>query len=138
MTDRATRSPEQERRLWNIPLVAHAVVVVFLVALYVAATVTTSPDEGANIGAGLVGLTLLGLGVPWSVPFGVNPDFPSDLPGAWFEIVGFAPAFLNVVLHAVIRLVVLRRRARLSAVDHRGPSSTSTSASSRCRTERRS
>lgn len=30
---------------------------------------TPRPDQGANIGAGLLLLPLLGLGIPWSVPF---------------------------------------------------------------------
>ncbi len=87
-------------------LTVHGIVVLAFLVLYVIATALhTGPD--ANIGAGLVGLVLLVLGLPWTVPFlagGTGPD------GGLGLLLRLGPAVLNVALHALVRLVLRRRR----------------------------
>ncbi len=69
---------------------------------------------GANIGAGMAMLTLGGLGLPWSL---------IDLLGTWpkqggdrAEIAFFAfCAVLNLVVHAAVRTVRVRRQPESKA-----------------------
>jgi hypothetical protein len=47
----------------------HALAVAFLIIEFYAA-MASGPETDANIGAGLIGLLLLGLGFPWTMCFG--------------------------------------------------------------------
>jgi len=113
------------RRWYFSPLlVIHAAVVVGLTALTLTMLLTTDPDDGANIGAGILTLPLVPMGLPWSLlnvydKF-VSPVLPMsahDYPYPWWtQLVEFAalygPALLNVVLHAVLVRHLARRRVR--------------------------
>lgn len=103
MNDPQRRTP----RRW---LLAHLALVCGLAVLVVVLVSTTPEDAGANIGAGLVGLPLLLLGLPWSLPFLINPyRFDAWSVTASF-VVSLGPAFLNVLLHGLSAAV--RRVAR--------------------------
>lgn len=52
--------------VWPWLLIAHAVIVAALTTLFLVLHRTIAPEEGANIGAGIVALPLLALGLPWS------------------------------------------------------------------------
>jgi hypothetical protein len=84
----------------NVPLAVHACVVALLIGVF--AVMAAQPVIGANIGAGLVLLVIMALGLPWSLPFWVDPGN---------VLLQIAPAVLNVVVHAVIRSAVRRLRA---------------------------
>ena len=71
---------------------------------------STTPQQGANIGAGLVALPLLAAGLPWSVPFLVDPYRFDGVPQSAWYVVALGPAVLNVALHAVVMAVVRSRR----------------------------
>jgi hypothetical protein len=83
----------------------HAIVVAAFLVLYVLATALhTGPD--ANIGAGLVGLVLLVLGLPWTIPYLAGDPGPGGGIGL---VLRLGPAVINVALHALLRLVLRRR-----------------------------
>lgn len=91
-------------------VLAHALVVsllsIWLLAIAFEAT------EDANIGAGLALLALVPFGLPWSLPALLAPDsWPSGV------LVGIAigAAVLNLLLHATLRGLADRRRARAGA-----------------------
>lgn len=91
-------------------LLIHAAVVVVLLILLVGLEVASSPDAGANIGAGLVALPLMALGMPWSLaglidPYAFGHWSDEARYGVWF-----GPAIFNVALHAGV--AALRRRRR--------------------------
>lgn len=91
-------------RTWNgWWVLVHLLVVVALTLAFVVMTVTTPPNTGANIGAGLVALPLLvPLGLPWSLPTLVNENASrDDWSMAARVALDFAPAYLNVALHAL-------------------------------------
>jgi hypothetical protein len=99
-------------------LVAHVVLVGAFIAGFVDAAVGFDPDDGANIGAGLMLLPLLAQGLPWSLPFIVNPYQFDDSPTALWLVVSIGPALLNVALHAGYRILRWRRiRAAHSTAD---------------------
>jgi hypothetical protein len=86
---------------------AHLLVVLGLSVAFTAMMLTTADDAGANIGAGIVGLVLIGLGQPWSslIPF-VFTGAPVDY------LLLIAPALLNVALHLLgWHLIAAVRRA---------------------------
>jgi hypothetical protein len=91
--------------------VAHAAVVVGLTGAFAALTLATPPEAGANIGAGLIALPLLPLGLPWSLPALVDPYQFDGLGAVAWSVVTFGPAWLNVVLHGAVVAVLRRRRA---------------------------
>ncbi len=97
---------------WRALLIAHALIVLSLTALFVVLEASTPLDTGANIGAGLVALPLLLLGLPWSMPFVINPYRFDDLETVAWHLVAFGPAALNVVLHALLFTVITARRRR--------------------------
>lgn len=107
-------------RVWSGRwLAVHALVVAALTAAFFILVVTTPPNTGANIGAGLVGLPLLvPLGLPWSVPTLVDPYARDDLSDAARAALDFGPAYLNLALHALWwRLARSRFRGRVRRHD---------------------
>jgi hypothetical protein len=93
-----------DRTAARVLLLSHAAAVAFLVVVLVVSLVGhDSPD--ANIGAGLIGLALGGLGLPWSIPVYWAPS--SDLA---YALVG-ASAVVNVLLHAWLVRRAGRRRS---------------------------
>jgi hypothetical protein len=96
--------------VWPWLLFAHAVIVAALTTLFLVLHRTTAPEEGANIGAGIVALPLLALGLPWSFPFFINPyRFDGLTERSWY-VVALGPAVLNVVLHGAALVVARTRR----------------------------
>lgn len=63
-----------DRRSARRCLLAHLAVVVGLLSLFAVLVAATRPDAGANIGAGIIGLPLLAVGMPWSLPILVDPN----------------------------------------------------------------
>ncbi|VTR78564.1 hypothetical protein [Cellulomonas hominis] len=101
MTDRA---PRRAPRL----LLAHALVVLVLTVVLV--VLALQPTQDANIGAGIALLVVLLFGLPWSgVLLALDP---STWPTALVLLTSLGAAWLNVGLHAALRAVLLRRRAR--------------------------
>jgi hypothetical protein len=95
---------EPERTWSGRGVLVHLLVVVGLTVGYVVLLVVHSPNDGANMGAGLFALPLLvPLGLPWSVPFLANPAAFDDWPGGFRAVVMLGPAYVNVVLHALWR-----------------------------------
>jgi len=90
---------------------AHAMAVVALTALFFYLSSLSGPDDGANIGAGMVLLPLGALGLPWSLltiverlilDFIVIPP-GQPLPGWAIALDLFcliAPAYVNIAIHA--------------------------------------
>ena len=70
---------------------------------------STPPDAGANIGAGLAGLPLMVLGLPWTLPWLLDPyrfDGLSNVAHyAWLLVAAIA----NVVVHGVVAGARARR-----------------------------
>ena len=102
-------------------LLIHGLLLVLLLALFIVLD-RTGPESDANIGAGLVGLLLLGLGLPWSllrllIDSGTYEDFPRVVR----VLLTFGPAVFNVGVHALfVAALVRRRRADRSATYRRG------------------
>ena len=91
-------------------LLAHFSVVMALLGLFTVLVAATPTDAGANIGAGIAGLPLLALGVPWSLPVLVAPYRFDQWSDTAHYVLWFGPAFLNVALHAVAIAVWSHRR----------------------------
>ncbi len=95
-------------------VLVHLLLVSGLTVVYVVLILSEPPDAGANIGAGLVAIPLLvPLGVPWSLPFFVNPYRFDGWSDTSRSVVMFGPAYFNVALHAlwIRRGRLLGRRA---------------------------
>ncbi|SFO18754.1 hypothetical protein SAMN05660359_01872 [Geodermatophilus obscurus] len=101
--------PGQRSRSPLRRVAVHAAVVAGLLVLFAVARLSSGAADGADIGAGLVGLPLLALGFPWTLLLFVDPARLYDLPTALWYLVTLGPAVLNVALHA---LLVRRRPAR--------------------------
>ncbi|WP_217614153.1 hypothetical protein [Cellulomonas sp. GbtcB1] len=86
-------------------LVAHAAVVAVVTVLLV--VLASRPVEDANIGAGLALLATLPFGLPWTLGLLLGP---TTWATATVVALAVGCAWLNVVLHALLR-VHLRRRA---------------------------
>lgn len=99
-------------RVWRRLLVAHAALVATLTTIFFVAVLTTAPEDGANIGAGIIALPLLPLGLPWSWPALSDPYQFDGLSPFLHSLVTFGPAWLNVLLHVAVFLVVSRARRR--------------------------
>ena len=93
-------------------VVFHAALILALLALFMVLIAATPPESGANIGAGLVGLPLMILGVPWSLPALINPYRFDHWSNAAHYALWFGPAVVNVALHAVVVAVQRNRRQR--------------------------
>lgn len=98
----------------------HATVVGLLIVLFYLAR-ASGPETDANIGAGMIGLALLGLGLPWTMLLWlIEPGTYHGLSTTVRGLVDFGPAVLNVALHAMLRAALGRRRAgRAGGVDGR-------------------
>jgi hypothetical protein len=109
------------RRVWPWLFVAHLVIVVLAIALYLVMMATTDPEDGVNFGAILVLMALLGMGLPWSIPVITMEQAQYEtLSGTTFATAHFGPALANVVLHGLVLAVASRRRNRsLVAVSRR-------------------
>lgn len=90
------------RQAWPWLLLAHAGVVTSLTVLFAVLVLSGDPDDGANIGAGIVALPLLPLGLPWSLPAVVDPYRLDGLAPALWHAVTIGPAWLNLLLHGVL------------------------------------
>ncbi|TKR21999.1 hypothetical protein FA014_18815 [Cellulomonas hominis] len=90
-------------------LVAHAVAAALVTVLLV--VLAAQPTEDANIGAGLALLATLPFGLPWTLGLLLAP---ATWPAAAVVAVAIGCAWLNVGLHALLR-VHLRRRAAARA-----------------------
>lgn len=102
----------RDRGVWPWLFIGHAMMVAALTALFLVLHRSTSPEEGANIGAGIVALPLLALGLPWSFLFLTNPyRFDGVTERTWY-VVALGPAVLNVALHGVVVAAVRTRRKR--------------------------
>lgn len=112
------------RRWYLSPLLlVHAGLVLGLTAVTLTMLLTSDPDGGANIGAGILSLPLIPLGLPWSLVNVYDKFVAPVLPMSaytypypwWTQLVEFAalyvPALLNVVLHALLVRRAARRRA---------------------------
>jgi len=86
-------------------LVAHAAAVAVVTVLL--AVLASRPVEDAHIGAGLALLATLPFGLPWTLGLLLGP---SAWATATVVALAVGCAWLNVVLHALLR-VHLRRRA---------------------------
>lgn len=86
-------------------LVAHVVVVAVLTVLLL--VLAAQPTEDANIGAGLALLATVPFGLPWSLLVLVAPD---SWPGAAVVAVAIGSAWVDVGLHAALRVWLRRRR----------------------------
>jgi TRAP-type mannitol/chloroaromatic compound transport system permease large subunit len=92
-------------------LIAHAVVVLLLTVVLL--VLALQPTEDANIGAGLALLPVLLVGLPWSgVLLALDP---TTWPTAVVLLASLGAAWVDVALHAGLRGLVLRRRARAAA-----------------------
>lgn len=97
----------ERRPMWTVRI--HAALVAVLLAGYcVLRFAGAGPD--ANIGAGLVGLPLIGLGLPWSWLHLSAPELYDRLPALPWWPAAFGPAVLNVVLHTLAVSGWRRRR----------------------------
>jgi hypothetical protein len=90
------------------PLYLHAAVVAVPLAAFAVLVALHDPADGANIGAGLVLLPLLVLGLPWSLPALADLSVLGAVPEVVRYLLHLGPAVLNVALHALVR----RRRHR--------------------------
>ncbi len=95
MAGQQLRSPSR----W---VAVHAAVVAVLLVLFAVARLSSGAADGADTGAGLVGLPLLALGFPWTLSLLVDPARLYDLPTAAWYLVTLGPAVLNVALHALL------------------------------------
>ncbi|WP_200210716.1 hypothetical protein [Micromonospora coerulea] len=87
-------------------LLAHATIVLVLVAVFLALYVSA---DGPTAGVGLMlpGLPLLALGLPWSAAF-FNAD--GDLAKSMWLVLVLGPATVNVVIHGLVRLIWVAAR----------------------------
>ena len=94
-------------RVSSVLLAIHAAVVLILVATFV--VMLRGPQVDANIGAGLMMLLLLPLGVPWSFAF-----FLPGVSGHQADLIIAAAAIVNLVLHALVVYLVRSHRESVS------------------------
>ena len=93
-------------------LLAHASLVAVLTVAFVLLSVAADTGEGVSIGAGLVGLPLVALGVPWSLPVLLDPYVFDSASAGLSLVVAFGPAWLNLALHGAAVAWVARRHGR--------------------------
>lgn len=102
--------------MWVGIFVAHAGLVLGLTLLFLIVADLGHAPSGVNLGAGLLLLPLLPLGLPWSLPMITDPYRFDPAAETLAHALILAPAVLNVALHglalAVFVVVRKRRRAR--------------------------
>lgn len=91
-------------------LIAHAAVVAVVTVLLV--VLASRPVEDANIGAGLALLATLPFGLPWTLGLLLGP---TTWATATVVALAVGCAWLNVALHALLRLHLRRRAAARTA-----------------------
>ncbi|MET0434348.1 MAG: hypothetical protein ABW025_09300 [Cellulomonas sp.] len=87
-------------------LIAHAAVVAVVTVLLV--VLASRPVEDANIGAGLALLATLPFGLPWTLGLLLGP---TTWATATVVALAVGCAWLNIALHALLRLHLRRRAA---------------------------
>jgi hypothetical protein len=89
-------------------LLAHAAVVLVLLALFIAmyANIPTKAGPTYVVGLTLPYVPLLVLGLPWSLGYLNDPYAYDDVDRITRLVVMLGPAVLNVVVHGLIRLVL--------------------------------
>lgn len=97
-------------RIWLFGV--HAALVLGLLLLFVLVAELANPTGGANIGAGILLLPLLPLGLPWSLPVIVDPYRFDPAAESLVYTMYMGPALLNVVLHGLLLLSYSRLRAQ--------------------------
>ncbi|MDI9939242.1 hypothetical protein QM806_28085 [Rhodococcus sp. IEGM 1351] len=108
-------------RIWLFG--AHAALVLGLLVLFVLIAELANPTDGANIGAGILLLPLLPLGLPWSLPVIVDPYRFDPAAEALVYTLYLGPALLNVALHGLLLLScsVLRAQHSVFRAQQRPP-----------------
>ena len=105
------------QRLLRWVLVGLHALAVALLIIHFYSLMASGPEHDANIGAGMVGLLLLGLGFPWTMLLWlIEPDTYNHFSPAVRGLVNCGPAVVNVVIHALLPSVLKRRRARAHRV----------------------
>jgi len=95
-------------------VIVHAVIVSGLTALFVFRLLTYD-GIGADIGLGMIGMPILLLGLPWTIPYLKDPYAFDSLPDAIHFVVTLGPAFVNVGIFAASVGVVRWLRDRPGA-----------------------
>lgn len=99
-------------------LIVHAIVVAALTVLYAVLHAASfgAPGAGPEAGIGLLPayVPLAALGVPWSCAFFVDPYAFDDAGDIGRQLVIVGPAWLNLAIHAVGRIVRTRRSRKQS------------------------
>lgn len=108
--------PDTRRNTWYPGLTLHAAVIGILLAL-LAVMVGRTDGVDANIGAGLVLIVLLGLGLPWSLPVVLDLSAFDDLPGVVWYALRLGPALLWLGLHVLLRSWYIRHRTTSTSAE---------------------
>ncbi|MCQ4120715.1 hypothetical protein [Rhodococcus tibetensis] len=88
--------------IWVAIFAAHAGLVLGLTLLFLIVADLGHGSAGVNLGAGLLLLPLLPLGLPWSVPMITEPYRFDPAAETLAHALSFAPADLNVALHGLV------------------------------------
>ncbi|QHE72741.1 hypothetical protein [Rhodococcus sp. WAY2] len=99
-------------RTWRWILGAHAALVVGLLLLFLLVAELASPTDGANIGAGILLLPLLPLGLPWSLPVILDPYRFDSAAQTFGYALYWGPALLNVAIDGLLWVVCSRLRTQ--------------------------
>lgn len=113
----------RQGRIWTWLFGVHAALVLGLLLLFVLVAELTNPTGGANIGAGILLLPLLPLGLPWSLPVIVDPYRFDPAAESLVYTVYLGPALLNVAVHGLLLLScsVLRAQHSVFRAQQRPP-----------------
>lgn len=108
------------RPRWRRLLLVHTVLVLTLSVLVAAGMVVASQDTNLELGAvavtvgGVLLVTFTALGLPWSLltlyPVPLEALGTPDSAAVWMVVV-FAPALVNLAIHAAVFTVVARQAA---------------------------
>ena len=95
----------------RVLLTVHIAVVALLMVLLAVMVGADGDGPDANIGAGLVLLPLIALGLPWSLVFFFDPYSFDDASTVVYVLVSIGPAVVNIVLHWAIGRWLRKRRS---------------------------